>query len=119
MEKSNWIVELESADVQSAIIEEKAQLACQLEKKILEVEKLKEENSDIRVTLEEANDENSTLHIELSSEKAKNEELQHKLDIEMPGLVLYFLLLASIAHSDSCMQERVVHSSIHVFIHHN
>ena len=50
--KSSWIIELESADVRSAIIEEKAQLACQLEKKTLEVEKLKEENSDIRVTLE-------------------------------------------------------------------
>ena len=74
-EKSNWIVELESA-------EENARLACHLEKKTLEVEKLKEENSDIRVTLEEAKDENSTLHSELSSAKAKNEDLQHRLDAE-------------------------------------
>ena len=79
-EKSNWIVELESAEVRSAIAEENARLAYHLEK-TLEVEKLKE-NSDIRVTLEEANDENSTLHSELSSEKAKNEDLQHRLDAE-------------------------------------
>lgn len=81
-QKSNWIVELESTEVRSAIIEENAQLAYNLEKKTLEVEKPKEENSDIRVTLEEANDENSTLHSELSSEKAKNKDLQHRLDTE-------------------------------------
>ena len=40
--KSNWIIELESAEIRSAIIEENTQLACQLEKKTLEVEKLKE-----------------------------------------------------------------------------
>ena len=83
-QKSDWTIELDVSEMRSVIIEENVRLACQLEKKTSEVERLKEENDSMKVTLDEAKDENACLHMELTSEKTKNEELQQKLNVE-PG----------------------------------
>ena len=75
-----WNVELNASELRSVVMEENARLVCQLERKALQVEKLKEENSIIREALEKTKDENSCLQNEVTSEKSRKEELQHELD---------------------------------------